>query len=137
MTGAAARVAEQATPRRAPPGPGTVLGFDYGERFVGVAVGESGVRVAHPLTTIDTRVAAARFRAIAALIAEWQPVRLVVGLPLALAGDRHELTRRAERFARQLETRVPWVYGSRDKDFAWEGTPTPIEDHAAPPKERG
>ena len=105
MTGAAARVAEQATPRRAPPGPGTVLGFDYGERFVGVAVGESGVRVAHPLTTIDTRVAAARFRAIAALIAEWQPVRLVVGLPLALAGDRHELTRRAERFARQLETR--------------------------------
>jgi putative Holliday junction resolvase len=101
-------VAEQAIPHRAPPvppGPGTVLAFDYGERFVGVAVGESGVRVAHPLTTIDTRVAAARLEAIAALVAEWRPVQLVVGLPLALAGDRHALTRRAERFARQLEAR--------------------------------
>jgi putative Holliday junction resolvase len=84
---------------------GTVLAFDYGERFLGVAVGESGVRVAHPLATIDTRVAAARFQAIAALVDEWRPVELVVGLPLGLEGDRHDLTRRAERFARQLEGR--------------------------------
>jgi putative Holliday junction resolvase len=108
VTGAAARVAERAIPHGAPPvpaGPGTVLAFDYGERFVGVAVGESGVRVAHPLTTIDARVAAVRLEAIATLIAEWRPAQLVVGLPLALSGDRHALTRRAERFARQLETR--------------------------------
>ncbi len=84
---------------------GSVLAFDYGERFLGVAVGESGVRVAHPLATIDTRVAAARFRAIAALIDEWRPAQLVVGLPLGLDGDRRDLTRRAERFARQLEGR--------------------------------
>ena len=84
---------------------GTVLAFDYGERFLGVAVGESGVRVAHPLATIDTRVAAARFKAIAALVDEWRPAQLVVGLPLGLEGDRHDLTRRAERFARQLEGR--------------------------------
>jgi putative Holliday junction resolvase len=82
-----------------------VLAFDYGERFLGVAVGESGVRVAHPLATIDTRVTAARFQAIAALIEEWRPAQLVVGLPLGLEGDRHDLTRRAERFARQLEGR--------------------------------
>jgi putative Holliday junction resolvase len=63
------------------------------------------VRVAHPLAAIDARVAAARFQAIAALIDEWQPARLVVGLPLGLEGDRHDLTRRAERFARQLEGR--------------------------------
>ncbi len=85
--------------------PGTVLAFDYGERFVGVAVGESGVRVAHPLATIDTRVAAARLQAIAALVDEWQPAQLVVGLPLGLEGDRHALTRRAERFARSLAAR--------------------------------
>jgi putative Holliday junction resolvase len=84
---------------------GTVLAFDYGERFVGVAVGESGVRVAHPLATIDTRVAATRFQAIAALVDEWRPAQLVVGLPLGLGGDRHDLTRRAERFARQLAAR--------------------------------
>jgi len=93
-------------PLPVPPVPsGTVLAFDYGERFLGVAVGESGVRVAHPLATIDTRIAVARFHAIATLVDEWRPVELVVGLPLGLEGDRHDLTRRAERFARQLEGR--------------------------------
>jgi len=107
--GSAARREDQLSPAHppfpAPPVPGTVLAFDYGERFLGVAVGESGVRVAHPLATIDTRVAAARFQAIAALVEEWRPAQLVVGLPLGLEGNRHDLTRRAERFARQLEGR--------------------------------
>lgn len=84
-------------------GAGTVLAFDFGERFIGVAVGETGVGVAHPLAAIDERAAAARFAAIAALIGEWQPARLVVGLPLGLDGAPHALTRRAQRFARQLE----------------------------------
>jgi putative Holliday junction resolvase len=84
---------------------GTVLAFDYGERYVGVAVGEGDVRVAHPLTTIETRAATVRLAAIAALVDEWRPGRLVVGLPLGLEGERHELTGRAERFACQLEAR--------------------------------
>jgi putative Holliday junction resolvase len=83
----------------------TVLAFDFGERFVGVAVGETGVGVAHPLATIDDPAARARFAEIADLVAEWKPARLVVGLPLALDGTPHELTRRAQRFARQLEGR--------------------------------
>jgi putative Holliday junction resolvase len=84
---------------------GTVLAFDYGERFVGVAVGEAEVGVAHPLATIDERATAPRFAAIAALIDEWKPALLVVGLPLGLDGEPHELTRRAESFARRLEGR--------------------------------
>lgn len=83
----------------------TVLAFDYGERYVGVAVGTIGVGVAHPLVTIDERAADARFAAIGELVGEWQPARLVVGLPLALDGAPHDLTRRARRFARQLEGR--------------------------------
>jgi putative Holliday junction resolvase len=83
----------------------TVLAFDYGERYVGVAVGATGVGVAHPLVTIDDRAADARFAAIGELIDEWKPARLVVGLPLSLDGAPHELTRRAQRFARQLEGR--------------------------------
>lgn len=83
----------------------TVLAFDYGERFVGVAVGATGIGVAHPLVTIDDRAARARFAVIADLIGEWKPTRLVVGLPLGLDGAPHELTRRAQRFARQLEGR--------------------------------
>jgi putative Holliday junction resolvase len=82
-----------------------VLAFDFGERFVGVAVGETGVGVAHPLATIDDPAAQTRFAEIADLVAEWKPAHLVVGLPLALDGTPHEFTRRAQRFARQLEGR--------------------------------
>jgi putative Holliday junction resolvase len=86
-------------------GGGTVLAFDFGERYLGVAVGEETMKVAHPLATIDARGAAARFAAIAKLVDEWRPARFVVGLPLGPDGERHPLSSRVERFARQLEGR--------------------------------
>lgn len=84
---------------------GTVLAFDFGTRRIGVAVGDHGVCLAHPLTEIVAEETEPRFAAIAAVIAEWQAAHLVVGLPLSSDGKPHELTRRAERFARQLEGR--------------------------------
>jgi len=83
----------------------TILAFDYGERFLGVAVGDTGVGVAHPLATIDALGAARQLAAVARFIDEWQPRRLVVGLPLSLEGAEHELTGRVRRFARRLEGR--------------------------------
>jgi putative pre-16S rRNA nuclease len=83
----------------------TVLAFDFGTRRIGVAVGNMLLRVAHPLTTIADEAHAARFKAIAALIDEWQPGVLVVGRPVHADGALHEMTARAERFARQLEGR--------------------------------
>lgn len=84
---------------------GTVLAFDFGQKFTGVAVGESSVRVAHPLGLIVAEGSAARMDEAAALISEWKPGALVVGLPLSMDGTEHELTRRCRRFARQLESR--------------------------------
>jgi len=84
---------------------GTVLGFDYGTRFIGVAVGDRATRIAHPLSTIDAEASAVRFAAIGALIAEWRPELLVVGVPFSLEGEAHDMTHRAQRFARQLEGR--------------------------------
>ena len=78
---------------------GTVLAFDFGEKRIGVAVGERALAQAHPLTTIRSEANAVRFAAIAALIAEWRPERLVVGLPLALDGTPHAMTARCTRFA--------------------------------------
>ena len=85
--------------------PGTVLAFDFGEKRIGVAVGERELAQAPPLTTIRSEANAARFAVIAALIAEWQPVSLVVGLPLALDGTPHAMTARCTRFANQLRGR--------------------------------
>jgi len=82
-----------------------VLAFDFGARKIGVAVGDTKLRVAHPLTTIRGEANALRFSAIGALVAEWRPEALVVGRPVHADGTEHEMTARAERFARSLEGR--------------------------------
>ena len=84
---------------------GTVLAFDFGERRIGVAVGEAGLGIAHPLETIDAAANDVRFARIATLIEKWQPVTLVVGLPLALDGTEHQLTDLARKFSQRLNGR--------------------------------
>ncbi|WP_028535359.1 Holliday junction resolvase RuvX [Paludibacterium yongneupense] len=84
---------------------GAVLAFDFGERRIGVAVGETLIGIAHPLETIDTLLNDERFARIAALIAEWKPAQLVVGLPVHADGTEHDMTRLAQRFANRLHGR--------------------------------
>jgi putative Holliday junction resolvase len=83
-----------------------VIGFDFGARRIGVAIGNSVTREARPLTAVDAGTVAARWDAVAALVAEWEPARLVVGIPRHPDGTPHEMTARCERFARQLEGRT-------------------------------
>ena len=82
-----------------------VLGFDFGARRIGVAIANSVTREARPLTTVNAVKASARWDAVAALMAEWAPAQLVVGIPRHPDGTAHEMTARCERFARQLEGR--------------------------------
>jgi putative Holliday junction resolvase len=84
---------------------GTVLAFDFGTQRIGVAVGEVMLGQARPLTTIEDAVNDTRFGTISKLIAEWQPLRLLVGLPVSLDGEANEMTARCRRFAHQLEGR--------------------------------
>jgi putative Holliday junction resolvase len=84
---------------------GTVLAFDFGTRRIGVATGETLTQMAHSLTTIDAEANDVRFAAIAALIAEWQPILLLVGLPRSLDGAAHDMTLRCQRFGNQLKGR--------------------------------
>lgn len=84
---------------------GTVLAFDFGEKRIGVAVGDTAVGIAHPLTTIDAGDNRRRFDAIAALIEEWQPALLVVGLPAHRDGTEHAMSRLARKFAQRLHGR--------------------------------
>jgi len=85
--------------------PSLFLAFDFGTKRVGVASGNSVTHSATPLTTLAHEGSDARFAAIAALVAEWQPAALVVGVPRHPEGEPHDNTRRAERFARQLHGR--------------------------------
>ena len=84
---------------------GTVLAFDFGEKRVGVAVGELELGLAHPLITVSEEATKSRFDVITKLIQEWEPVQLIVGLPVHADGTEHKLTNLSKRFARRLEGR--------------------------------
>ena len=80
------------------------LAFDFGTKRVGTATGSALLGQGQPLRTIAAE-GDARFEAIDALIREWQPDALVVGVPFHPDGAEHDNTRRARRFARQLHGR--------------------------------
>lgn len=84
--------------------PETYLAFDYGLRRTGVASGSRTLGRGSSLRTIAAE-GQARFAPIEALIREWRPDALVVGVPRHPDGADHENTRRAQRFARQLQGR--------------------------------
>jgi putative Holliday junction resolvase len=82
----------------------TYLAFDYGLKRVGVATGNSLMKQAQPLRTIAAE-GKARFAQIGALVDEWRPDALVVGVPFHPDGAEHENTARARQFGRQLAGR--------------------------------
>ncbi len=84
----------------------TVLGFDYGRRRIGVAVGQHITRSASPVAAVAARSDGPDWSRLDALVAEWRPAELVVGLPYNADGTPHDLTREAEAFARTLAERT-------------------------------
>ena len=82
-----------------------VLGFDFGIKRIGIAMGNTLTGQAQPLTVIKAIDNATRFSTIGALIDEWRPARLVVGEPRHPDGAEHDMTLRARRFANQLHGR--------------------------------
>ena len=86
---------------------GTLIGFDYGERCIGVAVADTAFPVfgARPIGVIRQKSNEGRFAAIDKLEAEWRPVAFVVGEPKHADGSPHEVARLAGKFARRLAAR--------------------------------
>jgi conserved hypothetical protein TIGR00250 len=82
-----------------------LLGFDFGPRKIGVAVGQTVTRSATPLITLRSRGERPDWTGIAALIRDWQPNALVVGLPFQMDDTEVAWSPRVYRFARHLEGR--------------------------------
>ncbi|SOY82804.1 Holliday junction resolvase [Cupriavidus taiwanensis] len=107
------------------PRDGTVLAFDYGEKKIGVALGNFITREARALTILPNITVEGRFEAVAALIQEWNPVQLIVGMPFNPEGGEQPSMKLARRFGNQLNGRfglpVEWVderYTSRAASMA-------------------
>lgn len=84
----------------------TVLGFDFGTQRIGVAVGNTLTGSARPLVILPTRDGAPDWEAITRLVKEWQPQKLVVGLPLKMDGSDSQTTVNARSFSRKLAGRM-------------------------------
>jgi putative Holliday junction resolvase len=91
----------------------TILAFDFGTKQIGVAVGNSLIRQAQSLKTIQNKSLDETFKGIQQLVKEWEVTHFVVGLPTHPDGAEHEMTNRAKRFGNQLHGRlnlpVTWV----------------------------
>ncbi|HVW52304.1 MAG TPA: Holliday junction resolvase RuvX [Trinickia sp.] len=118
----------------------TLLAFDYGEKRIGVAIGNVLTRQARALVVVPNRSREFRFEAVGKLIDEWKPEALVVGLPCHPDGTPHEMTQLAKRFGNQLNGRfnlpVDWVderYSSvaADLDMREKGASAQMRDAEA------
>ena len=83
----------------------TILAFDFGLQRIGVAVGNTRLKPAQPVTIITAATNDDKFRVIAELVGQWEPGLVVVGLPLHPDGAEHAMTVRCRRFANQLHGR--------------------------------
>ncbi len=85
------------------PPPRTILSFDFGLRRIGVAVGQDVTGSASPLGIVANRDNVIDHDRIAALIAEWRPTMLVVGMPAHADGTPSEMQEHVGAFIEQLE----------------------------------
>lgn len=85
--------------------PRLLLGFDYGTKQIGVAVGQAVTGQARELCTLKAQNGVPDWSRVEALVKEWQPDALVVGLPLNMDGTPSEMSARAEKLARRLQGR--------------------------------
>ena len=85
------------------PAPTTILAFDFGLRRIGVAVGQSVTGSASPLGVVTNRESGIDHDAIAALVREWRPARLVVGMPAHADGSDSEMREPVLAFIDELK----------------------------------
>ncbi len=83
----------------------TFLGFDFGTKKIGVAVGQLTTATANSLQTLRSPNEAPNWQAIEGLVKEWQPVGFVVGISRQQDGTDNPVTPRMLKFCRQLNGR--------------------------------
>ena len=93
----------------------SVLGFDYGTKSIGIAIGQEITATARPLLSIKAVDGIPKWEEIGALISEWKPDLIVVGLPLNMDGTEQEMTQRARKFANRLSGRFGVKVATQDE----------------------
>jgi len=80
----------------------TLIGFDFGKKYIGVAVGQEITGTATPLGSVKAKDGIPHWDNIEKYIKEWQPQLIVVGLPLNMDGTEQQLTLDAKKFGNRI-----------------------------------
>ena len=83
----------------------TVIGFDFGLKYIGVAIGQTSPSLAHPLTNLSVKKGNLPWEEIAQLLKMWSPDVIVVGVPFNMDGTEQPITREARNFLMELKNR--------------------------------
>lgn len=117
---------------------GTLLGFDFGLKRIGVAVGQTVTQTASPLDIVASKDGKPDWDHITRLFESWQPIAIVVGLPMRLNGEEQALTQPARKFGQRLSGRYhcPIYYieeqlSSIEAEQRRKDAKTHVDDHAA------
>ncbi len=92
-----------------------LLGFDFGMKRIGVAIGQTVSMNASALKTLNAKDGVPNWDELSDLIKEWQPDALIVGLPLNMDGSNQRITFSAKKFAKKLRSRFQLVVHEEDE----------------------
>ena len=95
-----------------------ILSFDFGEKRIGVAIGNNITKNTHPLETINTNVNSKRYQKIELLLKTWDPIKLVIGYPLNEDGSISKLSLLAEKFGKKLQNKYNIPITMMDERFS-------------------
>lgn len=109
----------------------TLLGFDFGTKRIGIAIGQEVTGTARPLTTLTAVKHKPDWDGISKIIAEWQPDLLVVGLPLHMDGTEQEMTQAARRFSNQLNGRFQLPIALMDERLSSDEAESILSEQSA------
>lgn len=93
----------------------SVLGFDFGTKSIGIAIGNALTCAATPIPAIKARDGIPNWETVEAVLAKWQPDKIIVGLPLNMDGSEQELTRLARKFGQRLHGRFLYPVEYQDE----------------------
>ena len=101
--------------KKTPIGQRTVIGFDFGKKYIGVAVGQEMTGSASPLGSIKANDGIPNWDSLASYLKEWQPDLIVVGLPLNMDGSEQQLTLDAKKFGQRIAGRFGLTVDFQDE----------------------
>ena len=93
----------------------TILGFDFGTRNIGVAVGQVITQTATALPQLKARDGIPDWNEVEAVIKEWNPDAVVVGIPLNMDGTESQMSMRARKFGKRIHGRFNLPFYEADE----------------------